>query len=98
MIRIIYAILIVATLVVAIIFASINYTHVSLDYFIGEKELPLSILLIFAFLAGLLFGVLLDAWILYRQRSRIRSLERVAEARKKELANLRNLPLKDLEK
>ncbi len=98
MVKIIYVLLIMATLVVAIIFASINYTHVPLDYFLGEGEWPLSILLISAFLAGLLFGVLMDAWVLFRQRNRVKSLEKTVDANQTELDNLRNLPLRDLEK
>lgn len=89
--------LIMATLVVAIIFGFANSDYVLLKYFIGETELRLSILLISAFLCGLLLGVLLDAWILIRQRSRIRTLEKSVEATRTELSNLRNLPLKDLE-
>ncbi|MBN1378399.1 MAG: DUF1049 domain-containing protein [Gammaproteobacteria bacterium] len=97
MIKIIYALLIMATLVVAIIFATANYNHVTLYYFVGQTKLPLSILIFSVFLFGLLFGLMLDAWIMYRQRARIRSLEQLAAANQKELSNLRNLPLRDLE-
>jgi uncharacterized membrane protein YciS (DUF1049 family) len=93
----IYVVLIMATLVVAIIFATVNYNRITLNYFIGKTDIPLSMLIFSIFLFGLLFGLLLDAWIMYRQRSRIRSLEKSVEAYKLELSNLRNMPLRDLE-
>jgi uncharacterized integral membrane protein len=95
--RTVYVVLIMATLVVAIIFTAANYDPVSLNYFTGKISLPLSILVLAVFLCGLLFGLLLDAWVMYRQRARIRSLEKLLDANKQELSNLRNLPLRDLE-
>jgi putative membrane protein len=97
MIKTVYVLLIMATLVVAIVFAAANYDLVTLDYLFGETELPLSILIIVSFLSGLVIGVLMDAWILYRQRARIHGLQKLVEANQKELDNLRSLPLRDLE-
>ena len=96
MIKTIYVILIMATLVVAIIFAWMNRSTVALNYLFGETEVGLYIVIYAMFLFGLLSGVLLDAWIMYRQRARIRKLEKAAEANQKELSNLRKLPLRDL--
>ena len=89
-------ILLVATLVVAIIFAVANYSPVTINYFVGEIQIPLSILIFLIFLLGLLFGLALDSLILLRQRSQIQGLKKKIVAVEEELNNLRKMPLKDI--
>ncbi|HEY3488030.1 MAG TPA: LapA family protein [Gammaproteobacteria bacterium] len=84
-----------ATLVVAIIFSTLNFNSTSFHYLFGQAELPLSVLLVAAFIGGFIAGLLLDAWIMYRQKMRIRKLESQLAAYESELSNLRKLPLKD---
>jgi uncharacterized membrane protein YciS (DUF1049 family) len=95
MFKLLYGIVIMATLVVAIIFSTLNYNSVPIRYLLGETELPLSVLLVIAFIAGFFAGLLLDAWIMYRQKARIRKIERQLLAYESEISNLRKLPLKD---
>lgn len=96
MLRILFFISIMATLVVAIIFAVTNYGKVPVKYFFGETHAPLAVLLFGAFLLGLLFGLSLDAWLRLRQRTLIRKLEKEKAATEAELNNLRKMPIKDL--
>ncbi len=84
-----------ATLVVAIIFSTLNYSFVPFHYLLGETQLPLSVLLVAAFVGGFLAGLLLDLWIMYRQKARIRKIEHQLKAYESEISNLRKLPLKD---
>lgn len=84
-----------ATLVVAIIFSTLNYSPAPLHYLFGETRLPLSVLLVAALVCGFIAGLLLDAWVVCRQKARIRRLERQLEACESEINNLRKLPLKD---
>jgi uncharacterized membrane protein YciS (DUF1049 family) len=84
-----------ATLVVAIIFSTLNYSFVPFHYLFGETHLPLSVLLVAGFVGGFIAGLLLDAWVMYRQKVRIRRIERQLRAYESELSNLRKLPLKD---
>ena len=95
MLKLLYAIVIMATLVVAIIFSTLNYSSVPFRYLLGETQLPLSVLLVVAFIGGFFAGLLLDAWIMYRQKARIRKIERQLQAYESEISNLRKLPLKD---
>ena len=95
MLKLFYGIVIMATLVVAIIFSTLNYSPVPFHYLLGETKLPLSILLVAAFVCGFLAGLLLDAWIMYRQKARIRRIERQLQTYESEISNLRKLPLKD---
>lgn len=83
-----------ATLVVAIVFGALNFDSVSVNYLLGEAESPLFILLFVAFFFGLLAGVGLDGWLLYRQRIKISRLEKKAQSTEQELNNLRKMPLK----
>lgn len=95
MLKILSLILIMATLVVAIIFSTLNYNFVSLHYLFGETQLPLSVLLVAGFVGGFITGLLLDGWVMYRQKVRIRRIERQLKAYESEISNLRKLPLKD---
>lgn len=90
-------VLIVAALVVAIIFAIANSSAVPFNFLFGTGEVQLYILLFVFFLSGLGFGLLLDGWIMLRQRQRIRRLDQQVKTAKSELSNLRKLPLKDLD-
>jgi len=96
MLKILSFILIMATLVVAIIFAVINYGKVPVRFFFGESQVPLAVLLFGSFLFGLLFGLTLDAWLRFRQRTLIKKLEKEKAATEAELSNLRKMPIKDL--
>lgn len=96
MLKTITYVFLMATLVVAIVFAVTNYDAVTIDYFFGERQIPLSILIFLIFLLGLLFGLALDSLILLRQRSQIQRLKKKIVAVDEELNNLRKMPLKDL--
>ncbi len=85
-----------ATLVVAIIFASVNHELVTLNYLLGKTELWLSAIVFGSVTVGLLIGLSLEGWLLLRQRARIRKLEALVKTTESELNNLRNMPLKDL--
>ncbi len=80
---------------VTVTFAVVNFVTVPFHYLFGEHEIPLSVLMISAFLLGIFAGIMLDALILYRQRARIRRLEKKIGAAETELSNLRKMPLKD---
>src|SRR5687768_14394567 len=95
MVKAFYLILIMATLVVAIIFSSLNFNPVEIHYLFDRGTVSLSILLAAAFLGGFVLGLVFDAWALYRQRTLIRKLERQLKAYESEVSNLRKLPLKD---
>lgn len=97
MLKTTYLILVVATLVVAIIFAVTNFDSVRVEFFGSETHTPLSVLLFAVFACGLVLGVALDAWILISQRRKIKNLEKTVEATTVELANLRKMPIKDLD-
>jgi putative membrane protein len=76
-------------------FATLNSASVSVDYYLGQANLPLSLLLVIVFAFGCFVGMLIGIWLLiktkilnYRLRNRLILVE-------KEVENLRAIPLQD---
>ena len=78
--KLIFAAVIVVIVILGIIFAVLNADPVHLNFYFGSRQMPLSLALILATLAG--------AFLVSRMR---RSVD-VAE---KEIANLRAIPIKN---
>lgn len=77
------------------IFAGLNADLVSVNYYLGTKRLPLSLLTILSFILGGLLG-LLTAFITYIKLKYVnRRLRHRLNLVEKELTNLRALPFKD---
>jgi uncharacterized integral membrane protein len=78
-----------------LIFAGLNADLVSVNYYLGTKRLPLSLLTILSFILGGLLG-LLTALITYIKLKYVnRRLRHRLILVEKELSNLRALPFKD---
>jgi len=89
-----YALLIVLALF-ALTFAGLNAEQVSLNYYLGKIQLPLSLLAILSFILGGLLG-LVTAFTVYIKLKYIhRRLQHRLRLVEEELVNLRALPLKD---
>lgn len=76
-------------------FATLNSESVTINYYLGESSMPLSLLLVLAFALGCLVGMVVGFWLLikskilnYRLRQRLNLAER-------EIENLRAIPLQD---
>lgn len=76
-------------------FATLNSESVTINYYLGQSTLPLSLLLVLVFAFGCLVGMVVGFWLLikaklinYRLRQRLHLTE-------KEIENLRAIPLQD---
>jgi lipopolysaccharide assembly protein A len=94
-VRIISYFFFLAIILFGMIFAILNYESVTINYYIGQSTLPLSLLLVLVFALGCLIGMLVGFWLLikvklinYRLRQRLSLAE-------KEIENLRAIPLQD---
>ena len=96
MLKIGFYLTLMATLVVAIIFLTLNYTPVTLKYGLGEIKVSLSVLICVVFFLGVICGLGFEMFVIMRQRIYIRHLEKEKKATETEISNLRNLPMKDL--
>ena len=95
MIRLAYIITSLILLIIGILFAVLNAEPVTLHYYFGDKQLPLSLVIISSIIVGALLGIVASAVIilqLKRDNARLRKLSATSE---KELKNLRTMPIKD---
>lgn len=94
--RLLRYILFIIILLLALSFALLNANPVSINYYLGTSQIPLSILLVFSFGIGCIIGLLVSmSWYL-RSKWHNRKLHQRLELVEKELANLRTMPLKDI--
>ena len=77
-----------------LIFTLLNQNAVTLNYHIGQLELPLAALVILAILLGSILGVILCLGSRFKYRIEIRGLRRKVSLLEQEIHNLRNIPLK----
>ncbi len=93
--KILYISLFVVALLFGLLFFVKNYQLLEFDYIIGVIELPLSVLMLISFFAGVLIGIsALVPWLL-RMKHRQSRLNRQLKLSEKEITNLRVLPAKD---
>lgn len=93
--RILSYLFLLVIVVLGVSFATLNSGVVTLNYYLGHKTMPLSLLLVSVFIIGCLLGVLVCLSIVIKlklKNYRIRQRLKLAE---KEVANLRAIPLQD---
>jgi lipopolysaccharide assembly protein A len=76
-------------------FALLNAQPAVIDYYFGAATLPLSLILVLALILGALLGVMASLGVILRQRRELVRLRRNAGHVRKELNELRKLPMKD---
>lgn len=81
--------------VTSIAFAVLNADPVTLNYYIGSAETPLSLALVGALGSGALLGVMASTGVILRMKREISRLRRERKNTEKEITNLRNIPIKD---
>lgn len=73
-------------------FATLNSESVTIDYYIGQNSLPLSLLLVLVFAGGCLVGMLVSFWLLIKTKLSNYRLKSKLHTAEKEIANLRSSP------
>lgn len=95
MIRVLYLVLALILVIIGIVFAVLNAETVQLNYYLGSLELPLSLVLVLAMITGAILGILASLSFIIGNRRSVSKLKRSVEVAEKEIANLRNIPIKD---
>lgn len=95
MARIFSLIFFIILLVLGLFFGVINADPVTLNYYWGVSQIPLSIIMVLCVLSGAVLGVLASLSLMVRLRHQISRLRREVKNAEKEVTNLRTLPLKD---
>lgn len=94
--RVIGSLLLLVLLVIGLSFSFLNAHSVTLQYYFGAQSAPLSFVIVAALIFGAILGVLASLGVILRQRREIARLRREVRVHEQEVANLRNIPLKDV--
>lgn len=76
-------------------FAMLNSGSVTLNYYLGSRQIPLSLLIAGFFAVGCLVGLLVSGWILVGAKMKNYHLEKRLKTAEKEIENLRAIPIQD---
>lgn len=93
--RIMSYILLVVIILLGASFATLNSGMVSLNYYLGHKTMPLSLLLVSVFAVGCLLGILVGLSIIIKLKLKNYRLRQRLKLAEKEVSNLRAIPLQD---
>ncbi|MEM7431751.1 MAG: LapA family protein [Pseudomonadota bacterium] len=88
-------VLIVVILVAMFTFTSLNSGTIDLDLAFFEGTYPITVVLVSAFVVGMLFGMLCMTAFVFRMIQERRTLKRSLRMSESEVSSLRNLPLDD---
>ncbi len=95
MTRVIGLIFILVVLVFGLTFGIMNAESVQIDYYFGIGQMPLSLILVIAFVVGALFGAVVNVGMILKLKRQIFKLRKEVRVTEKEVRNLRALPIKD---
>lgn len=93
--RLLSIFLILILMLVAVAFTALNLGVISFNFYFIQPSLPIAVAVFLFILVGALLGVLASSGIWIRQVRTNRHLRHRLENCEKELASLRNLPVKD---
>lgn len=93
--RILSYLFLLVIIVLGVSFATLNSGVVTLQYYLGHKTMPLSLLLVSVFIIGCLLGVLVALSIIIKLKLKNYKIRQRLKLAEKEVANLRAIPLQD---
>ena len=93
--RIARLILVLAVLLFGLAFHLKNNQLITLDYYFGAIELPVSLVVVLILILGALLGVLASLPIIIKLKQQKLKLEKQIKNSEKEINNLRVMPIKD---
>ncbi len=93
--KIIYGIILFVIVLLGVAFAVLNADPVQLNFYFGQKHMPLSLAILLSTLIGALLGVLASIHLIIKSKRHAARLKRAADMAEKEIANLRAIPIKN---
>jgi putative membrane protein len=94
-VRIISYIFLLVIVLLGVSFATLNSAAVTVNYYLGQKTMPLSLLLAIVFGIGCLLGLLVAMGVLVKTKLKNYRLKQRLKMAEKEIENLRAIPLQD---
>ncbi|MFK5913161.1 MAG: LapA family protein [Woeseiaceae bacterium] len=95
MLRFVYYLFSLVVIVIGVAFAVLNAEKVQLNYYLGSVELPLSLILVVTMIFGALLAIFASLGFIISSRRNTAKLKRSVDVAEKEIANLRNIPIRD---
>lgn len=93
--RIVTFVLLLLVSLLGLTFALMNAETVQLNYYFGNVQAPLSLVIVIAIIVGAALGVLATTGIVFGQKRELAKLRKSNKLAEQEVSNLRSLPLKD---
>ena len=78
-----------------LLFTLLNAEPVSLNYYLGQLEQPLALILVVTFIAGAIIGLLSSVLVVISSRHEVSQLRKKIKETEQEVLNLRSIPIKD---
>ena len=95
MVRLVGFLFLVALVVIGLSFAVLNSQPVSLNYYFGYRDIPLSMVVVLSLAVGAVIGVLVSAGLILKLRAQLASVRRKLRQAAKDADHLRVLPVKE---
>ena len=86
---------VIIIILIGISFATLNSGTVNVNYYVGHRILPLSLLMAAVFALGALIGITVGLWLLFKIKLKNYRLRQRLKMAEKEIENLRAIPLQD---
>lgn len=93
--KIITGLLILLLVIIGLGFALLNAELITLNYYFGTKQMPLSLCIVLTFALGGLLGLLSSGMILFKLMADNNRLKRQLKHAEREAVHLQALPIKD---
>ncbi len=93
--RIISYFFLIVIILFGMTFATLNSESVTINYYLGQSSMPLSLLLVFAFASGCMVGMVVGFWLLIKAKISNYRMRQQLNLAEKEINNLRAIPLQD---
>lgn len=82
--------------VFGVAFAILNSESVTINYYVSQVTLPLSLLSVLVFSVGCLLGMVVNAWFMIRAKLTERRLRYRVQQLETEVQQLRSLPVQEM--
>ena len=93
--RLFFLLFTVLLIIVAFVISTYNITIISIDLYIDSYDLPLSIIILYAFIAGMITTSVYLISLVISYKRKTREMKIALENNREELDNLRRNPLRD---
>jgi len=93
--RLIGFLFVLVLVVIGLSFAVLNSQPVSLNYYFGYRDIPLSMIVVLSLAAGAVIGVLVSAGLILKLKAQTGQLRRKLRNAEKDSDQLRILPAKE---